>query len=340
MVWFRKLFAATGMMIFIIILPSAAASQVQSTPRISISKEPGAKSKLGDNYIVSMNREFFRVELVPSFDRADLETRCENLRNFLDQGLLDRSNLGTVLAPNPKPRLKITFLPFQTEYELVWKAALDAFIQSQSIPFAGSSAPYRPSILDLSLNLIADDLDGADALEFERVEAELNKEMVALTPEMQANGFVYYDISSALFPCIILNNGVRMEVKLEARSFDRVASTRLLTERQLRDVVRGTEAQVQKDNNPSGYVNSDNIEQFIFFRSVEAIGRTFTWLEKEKVLVWQRFVRNWTSRLSGQVRALSEEELFAAGEILTSRSFSPTLLTLSERGINVTVSEK
>jgi hypothetical protein len=102
-----------------------------------------------------------------------------------------------------------------------------------------------------------------------------------------------------------------------------------MSETDVRHLVRKTEEQIARDNNPIGYVNASNLKNFLYFRSVESIGNWLTWLEKEKIVYWEKFVDEWAKRLDGNFRPLTADELASVGLVLTSISRAATLFKYS-----------
>lgn len=312
----------------------------EASQKLAIESAAQIDTSYGHAHNAQANFSILSLQLIPSFDNTDQENRCTNLRKFIADGIVDKTSIDTILSPNPKPKLRIALRILQPEYDAVWKAALDQYLSERPQTFQSYGVPYRPKILELGISLDASQLKDLDTLELAKFREILNKSVTANRPSLEQNGFFYLEIDSALIPCILSENVITARSKAIFRSFDTVQSTRLITEKELHKIVRDTESQIAKDNDPPGYVGKDNIEQFIYFRSIESIGRVFTWLEKEKVTVWKKFVANWTERLGGKVRPLTEDELFSAGAILTSTTYTPTLIYIATDATQVTISEK
>jgi hypothetical protein len=189
--------------------------------------------------------------------------------------------------------------------------------------------------LSSSLDIIVDRISKPEATLIQPDLTAIKNALDSGSTEIERNGFLKVGLSGAVLPCLILDGRVTASLSVISRSFDTVRTTRLMSEADVEHVVRKAEEQLARDNNPPGFLDQSNLSNFVFFRSVEAIGSSFSWLDRQKVAPWQKFVAGWLSRLNGTFRPLTGDELFGVGQVLVNVERNPTLLSYHQEASNI-----
>lgn len=280
-------------------------------------------TKFGRAQVLDVKGGPVKFELEFDDGKDKLVTRCQNVRSLMKNSP-DLTLLLNLVVPT-KPRLRISVPGFLPEFDFLWNQLLTKIASDQVIVFEGLSKPYRPSIIEIGVELAIADATAPEVTLVQSDFKAFQDEAFSRREELRTSGQIRFDVTSAMLPCLVLEGRVTGSLSITAKSFDAVRTNRVMKESDVRSLVRKAEDQIMKDNNPPGFVNITNMRSFVSFRSVESIGGWVNWLEKEKIVYWERFIDEWVKRLGPVFRPLSEEELASVSLVLTSIQRDSTL---------------
>lgn len=306
----------------VVMITSGQAFAYAQAPALS----PGdsSQTKLGPATKVVLSNDKASISMRFTEGKEKLLARCQNVKTIL-KGASDLTFLQTMLVPS-KPTLRIELNAFLPELDPAWKVLVEQNIaKDKTAKLEGAGRPFRPTLLDVAIDFTIDAPTRAELILSQPDFQAVQNDAQAKREELRNNGFLTFEINSVMLPCLILDGRVQGDVSVVGRSFDRVQTRRVMPEADVQDLVRKSEEQIAKDNNPIGFVNDSNLKNFLYFRSVESIGSWTGWLQKERIVYWEKFVDEWSKRLDGKFRPLTDDELKSVGSVLTTVNREPVL---------------